>query len=123
MDIIQKLLHKVSPGFPSPRPSRPPHRPSLNTAEQWQAYWKALGQPWHQEPEIDLQRQEYLARRRLITPNIEQGIYPFKEVKLSRADVEWLLATHENGRVFTLMNTPTTNPKTANQHSAHRVIH
>jgi uncharacterized protein YjbI with pentapeptide repeats len=30
-------------------------------------------------------------------PDIEKGIYPFKGMKLSRADVEWLLATHENG--------------------------
>ena len=28
----------------------------------------------------------------------KQGIYPFRGMKLSRADVEWLLATHENGR-------------------------
>jgi hypothetical protein len=26
------------------------------------------------------------------------GIYPFQGMKLGRADVEWLLATHENGR-------------------------
>ncbi len=36
--------------------------------------------------------------RRAIVPDIEQGIYPFKDIKLNRADVEWLLATHENGR-------------------------
>lgn len=40
----------------------------------------------------------YLAGRRTISPDIEHGIYPFKGVKLNRADVEWLLATHENGR-------------------------
>jgi len=32
------------------------------------------------------------------TPNIKEGVYPFGKMKLSRADVEWLLATHENGR-------------------------
>jgi uncharacterized protein YjbI with pentapeptide repeats len=40
----------------------------------------------------------YLTKRRSITPDIAHGIYPFKDIKLSRADVEWLLATHENGR-------------------------
>jgi len=39
-----------------------------------------------------------LSKHRATTPNIEQGIYPFRGMKLSRADVEWLLATHEDGR-------------------------
>ena len=26
------------------------------------------------------------------------GIYPFRDIKLSRVDIEWLLETHENGR-------------------------
>ncbi|HEV2582961.1 MAG TPA: pentapeptide repeat-containing protein, partial [Ktedonobacteraceae bacterium] len=52
---------------------------------------------WRTEPEIDEERQKYLTERRSTTPNIELGIYPFKDIKLSRADVEWLLATHENG--------------------------
>jgi uncharacterized protein YjbI with pentapeptide repeats len=64
----------------------------------WREHWQAQGQLWRTEPEIDKQRQKELAQLRNIVPNIEQGIYPFKEMKLSRADVEWLLATHENGR-------------------------
>ena len=28
----------------------------------------------------------------------KQGVYPFKDIKLSRADIEWLLAMHEGGR-------------------------
>src|SRR5947207_11672485 len=72
-------------------------RPTTNNREDWTAYWKQEGQPWRTEPEIDEERQKYLAERRSIMPDIEQGIYPFKDVKLSRADVEWLLATHENG--------------------------
>ena len=72
--------------------------PSTGDAEAWQAYWKAQGQPWRTEPEIDKKRQEELTQRRAIVPDIEKGIYPFKDVKLSRADVEWLLATHEDGR-------------------------
>jgi uncharacterized protein YjbI with pentapeptide repeats len=66
--------------------------------EAWHAYWQGKKQPWRTEPEIDKKRQEYLMRRRGILPDIKQGIYPFKDIKLSRADVEWLLATHENGR-------------------------
>src|SRR2546421_6715013 len=73
-------------------------RPTTNDPKAWKTYWEAQGQPWRTEPEIDMGRQKYLAERRSITPNIEQGIYSFKDIKLSRADVEWLLATHENGR-------------------------
>src|SRR5436189_299217 len=75
-----------------------PHRPTLDDRHAWHSYWKEQGQPWRKEPEIDLQRQAELAQRRAIVPDIERGIYPFKGVKLSRADVEWLLVTHENGR-------------------------
>jgi hypothetical protein len=74
----------------------------LNTTDTdaWKTYWKAQGQPWRTEPEIDADRQRYLAERRAIVPDIEKGIYPFKDIepKLTRADVEWLLVTHDNGR-------------------------
>jgi len=73
-------------------------RPTTNEEEAWKAYWKAQGQEWRTEPEIDAERQKYLTERLSITPNIEQGIFPFKDIKLIRADVEWLLATHENGQ-------------------------
>ncbi len=53
--------------------------------------------PWRTEPEIDLERQKFLAERLAIKPDIKNGIYPFKAVKLTRADVEWLLANHEKG--------------------------
>jgi uncharacterized protein YjbI with pentapeptide repeats len=75
-----------------------PPRPALDDRDAWHVYWKEQGQPWRAEPEIDTKRQKYLAERRVIPPDIERGIYPFKGVKLSRADIEWLLATHENGR-------------------------
>ncbi|MBA2676800.1 MAG: pentapeptide repeat-containing protein [Ktedonobacteraceae bacterium] len=65
---------------------------------EWQAYWRAQGQPWRREPEIDEKRQRQLERMRAIEPQIEQSIYPFGGEKLTRADVEWLLATHEQGR-------------------------
>ena len=55
---------------------------------------------WRTEPEIDEQQQRYLAERRAIQPDIEMGRYPFRDetggIKLNRADVEWLLATHES---------------------------
>jgi uncharacterized protein YjbI with pentapeptide repeats len=57
--------------------------------------------PWRTEPEIGESRQQYLAERRATRPNINQGIYPFRDenggIRLNRADVEWLLATHESG--------------------------
>lgn len=73
-------------------------RPANNDTEAWKAYWNTQGQPWRIEPAIDEERQKYLSEQRCIRPDIEQGIYPFKDIKLSRADVEWLLVTHENGR-------------------------
>src|SRR5438874_1117492 len=71
-------------------------RPTTNNRKDWQAYWRQQGQPWRTEPEINAKRQRELAQRRAITPDIEEGIYPFKGIELSRADVEWLLATHES---------------------------
>jgi hypothetical protein len=73
-------------------------RPTTNDPQLWKAYWKNLGLPWRHAPEIDAERQLYLDERRRILPDIEQGIYPFRHIKLTRADVEWLLATHENRR-------------------------
>jgi uncharacterized protein YjbI with pentapeptide repeats len=70
--------------------------PASDDKEAWKAYWNAQNQPWRTEPEIDTRRQEELARCRTIVPDIEQGIYPFKDIKLGRADVEWLLAMHKN---------------------------
>jgi hypothetical protein len=46
-------------------------------------YWKSKGQPWRLMPEIDEERQKFLADRRSITPNRAQGIYPFKDIKLT----------------------------------------
>jgi uncharacterized protein YjbI with pentapeptide repeats len=62
----------------------------------WNEYWQKQGQAWRTEPEIDEERQEYLATRLGIPPDLQQGIYPFKNVKLSRADIEWLLVAHED---------------------------
>lgn len=74
-----------------------PH-PITDDRDAWSTYWIAQGQPWRTEPEIDPKRQTELAQRRTVAPDLERGVYPFKGMKLSRADIEWLLATHENGR-------------------------
>src|SRR5438067_1750970 len=73
-------------------------RSSKQDRQTWQAFWAKQGQQWRTEPEIDAERQEELAARRSMTPDVAQGLYPFKGMKLSRADIEWLLATHEHGR-------------------------
>ena len=56
-------------------------------------------QPWRAEPEISSERRAELEKCRALVPDVKKGIYPFKGVKLERADVEWLLATHEGGPV------------------------
>ncbi len=73
-------------------------RPTTDDEEAWGDYWKTQNQPWRTEPEISLERQEELEKRRAIVPDIKGGIYPFGGMKLSRADVEWLLTTHDGGR-------------------------
>ena len=56
----------------------------------------AIGQihqpSWRTEPEIGEARQEQLTRCLVTIPDITHGIYPFKGMKLMRADVEWLLS-------------------------------
>lgn len=64
----------------------------------WNTYWAEHGQPWRTEPEIGKDRQAELAARRAMTPDVVRGDYPFKGVRLARGDIEWLLATHEDGR-------------------------
>src|SRR5260221_13048874 len=75
-----------------------PRQPEGESRGAWRKYWIALSQPWRAEPEIDDERRQFLAERQAITPNIGQDVYPFKGVVLARADVEWLLATHDGGR-------------------------
>ncbi len=53
--------------------------------------------PWRTAPEINVERQQYLTERRGVAPDIRKGVYPFKDIQLVRADVEWLLATYESG--------------------------
>jgi len=77
-----------------------PQRPAADDTEGWHNYWKTQKQPqpWRTEPEIDTERQTELDRYRGTIPDIRHSIYPFKGMKLNRADIEWLLATHEDER-------------------------
>ncbi|GAC1391945.1 MAG: hypothetical protein NVS4B11_33480 [Ktedonobacteraceae bacterium] len=73
-------------------------RPTIASRDEWATYWKAMNQLWRTESEIDLERQAYLMQRMAIKVDLDEGVYQFRGVKLNRADVEWLLAQHENGR-------------------------
>src|SRR5216684_7983522 len=72
--------------------------PITREHEDWQVFWAGQGQAWRTEPEIDAERQAELTRHLQVLPDILRGIYPFRRVKLNRADIEWLLANHEDGR-------------------------
>jgi uncharacterized protein YjbI with pentapeptide repeats len=61
------------------------------------AQWAAQGFPWRKEREIDGERKQFLAEKRAIPADEENNRFPFSGVTLTRADVEWLLATHESG--------------------------
>jgi uncharacterized protein YjbI with pentapeptide repeats len=61
----------------------------------WKTYWQENNQPWRSEPQLDEERQRQLLDYAQRGVDIEHAIYPFKDVKLSRADVEWLIAMHE----------------------------
>jgi len=73
-------------------------RPITSDPKVWHSYWQAQGQPWRTMPEIDKERQEQLTARRITATQNENGSCPFQNMKLNRADIEWLLATHEHGR-------------------------
>ncbi len=71
---------------------------AISSAVDPRDHWTARGQPWRTQPEIDDARQRQLRERLAAPVNIEQGEYPFAGMALTRADVEWLLATHDDGR-------------------------
>lgn len=54
--------------------------------------------PWRTEPDPPLDRQNTLTACLAPQPGVKQNGYPFQGVKLTRADIEWLLVNHENGR-------------------------
>lgn len=72
-----------------------------NDCDIWRDYWRTRNQPWRTEPEIDVERQATLNKYLITITNNEYGIYPFKDIgsTLSRADVEWLLASYKGGMV------------------------
>lgn len=101
LHLFFDALFRPRQGYSSDRETRLsilPRRPKADDAERWCEYWRIQKQPWRTEPEIDAKRQAELSKCRDILLDIKHSIYPFKDMKLSRADVEWLLATHEDGR-------------------------
>jgi uncharacterized protein YjbI with pentapeptide repeats len=74
-------------------------RPTTSEPEAWTAYWKEQGQPWRREPEIDAGREKYLKELMIASP-FYPG--PFNGIDLSRADLEWLLATTPNEKRLNL---------------------
>ena len=78
----------------------PDARPAAGDRDGWRAYWRARDQPWRREPECDEARQRALCERLARPAVVERGAYPFTAIapKLSRADVEWLLAALDGGR-------------------------
>lgn len=73
-------------------------RPTTTDTVIWHMYWERQGQPWRTQPEIDAERQKYLEQRRHRLFKENKLIDPLRDIPLSRADIEWLLATHEHGR-------------------------
>ena len=84
------------------RPFQPwPQGSIANDCDLWRDYWRNRNHPWRTEPEIDVKRQAMLNQYLTTLANSERGCYPFKDIgsKLSRADVEWLLASRVDGNV------------------------
>ena len=84
------------------RPFQPwPQGSIANDCDFWRDYWRNRNHPWRTEPEIDVKRQAMLNQYLTTLADSERGCYPFKDIgsKLSRADVEWLLASRVDGNV------------------------
>jgi hypothetical protein len=52
-------------------------RPTTDDRRAWATYWEAQGMPWRTEPEIAVDRRQFLAEHRTTKPNFEEGLYPF----------------------------------------------
>jgi uncharacterized protein YjbI with pentapeptide repeats len=68
-------------------------RPRNDDKAVWRAHWTSQEQPWRTEPEIDTARQKYLEKCLYSITKEKQNSYPFQNIALNRADIEWLLAT------------------------------
>ena len=55
-------------------------------------------QHWQTEPAISPERQQFLRERLQTQSDIQRGVFPFGGIALARADIEWLLVNHEDGR-------------------------
>ncbi len=64
-------------------------KPTGDNRAEWKAYWEQQGEAWRTEPEIAETRQAELRERQLHNQD-----FPFKDMRLQRADIEWLLHTH-----------------------------
>ena len=71
-------------------------QPDPGPVRDWEAHWKAQGQPWRRESEIDVERQQFL--RQQLDSEIEK-IAPFDGISLGRADLEWLGRRHQEKSV------------------------
>ena len=72
-------------------------RPADDDRESWRAHWVKVGQPWRREPEIVLGQQRNLAQTIARSRAPGGDPTPFRGTTLTRADVEWLLAHHDDG--------------------------
>jgi uncharacterized protein YjbI with pentapeptide repeats len=91
----QSINMQESPYPPGPQESL------ANDCDLWRNYWRTRNQPWRTEPEIDDKRRAMLNQYCATISDSEQSCYPFKDIgsKLSRADIEWLLAIQVEGMV------------------------
>jgi len=83
-----------------------PQRPTTDNRDAWGQYWRGLGQGWRTEPEIEEIRLQELTHRLDLAQGAGTTTAPFKGMSLRRADVEWLLGTHEHGRGPVRWNDP-----------------
>ena len=74
-------------------------RPNTDDDRAWHDYWEAQNQPWRTEPEINVERQQYLDEHLTVKERAWEQ-YPVKDLVLDRADIEWLLANYADGREF-----------------------
>ncbi|GCE31377.1 hypothetical protein KDA_68610 [Dictyobacter alpinus] len=89
--MTNKYVYKLFERILLNQPTQTIHIPQKSisiyrTPEEWSQYWQTRGFSWRTEPEIERERQAKLSQCRALIPDIERGIYPFKGMKLSRAD-------------------------------------
>jgi uncharacterized protein YjbI with pentapeptide repeats len=67
--------------------------------DSWRNYWLRQQKIERSEPLISTTRQDFLKQRYAVKSDIQRGIYPFKfddkSMKLTRADIEWLIDFHK----------------------------